>query len=78
MWDDEIAAIAEKWADNCDYKHDSGLRSIPGRFSVGQNLALGYRKWEDVIAGWYNEVDDFTYNSSTNNFRAVGHFTQVS
>ena len=38
-----MAVIAQKWTDNCVYDHDAGsARTIPGRFSVGQNLAAGY------------------------------------
>lgn len=37
VWDDELAALAERWADNCEYKHDL-RRAIPGRFSVGKRV----------------------------------------
>ncbi|GBM32404.1 Venom allergen 5 [Araneus ventricosus] len=30
VWDDELAAIAQKWTDNCEYKHDctDGCRMV--------------------------------------------------
>ena len=78
VWDDEIAAIAQRWADNCDFNHDK-YRTIPGRFSLGQNLALGYASWDAAIQGWYDEISQFTYGSEqANNFPAVGHYTQVN
>ena len=78
MWDDEIAKIAQRWTDNCDFAHDA-VRLIPGRFSVGQNLAAGYGTWEAAIQGWYDEIDDFTYgDQGANVFSAVGHYTQVN
>ncbi|XP_067938980.1 cysteine-rich secretory protein 2-like [Watersipora subatra] len=77
VWDDEIASIAQRWADNCDFNHDK-YRTIPGRFSLGQNLALGYRLWDTAIQGWYDEVDVFTYGrESANVFSNVGHYTQI-
>nr|XP_022286164.1 cysteine-rich venom protein latisemin-like [Crassostrea virginica] len=79
-WDDEIAMIAQRYADACKgLVHDSGRqRSIPGRFSVGQNLAAGDYDiaWPDVVRLWYDEVKDFTLNGS-NSLLLVGHFTQV-
>ncbi|XP_067940475.1 cysteine-rich venom protein pseudechetoxin-like [Watersipora subatra] len=77
VWDDEIASIAQRWADNCKNSHDE-YRAIPGRFSVGQNLAWGYKTWDGAMQAWYDEVDDFTYGSeSANRFSAVGHYTQM-
>lgn len=79
-WDDEIAMIAQNYADACKgLVHDSGRqRSIPGRFSVGQNLAAGDYDvgWGNIVKLWYDEVKDFTMNG-TNNFGRVGHYTQV-
>ncbi|XP_056004986.1 cysteine-rich venom protein latisemin-like [Ostrea edulis] len=79
-WDDEIAMVAQKYADACKgLVHDGGRqRGIPGRFSVGQNLAsasydLG---WPKVVKLWYDEVKDFTLGG-TNQLSLVGHYTQV-
>jgi len=77
VWDDEIAEIAQRWADNCQFEHDA-MRRIPGKFSLGQNLAAGYTTWDSAIQGWYDEVKDFTYGSQAANvFSDVGHYTQV-
>ncbi|XP_062597390.1 cysteine-rich venom protein pseudechetoxin-like [Saccostrea cucullata] len=79
-WDDEIALVAQNYADACKgLVHDGGRqRSIPGRFSVGQNLAsasydLG---WAGVVTLWHDEVKDFTLGGSNDLFK-VGHYTQV-
>lgn len=78
-WDAEAAYIAQKWAENCLFSHDSGYnRRIPGRFSLGQNLAQSSSKfnWTSVTSWWYKEIKDFTYNGS-NVLSSVGHYTQV-
>ncbi|XP_062587435.1 cysteine-rich venom protein latisemin-like [Saccostrea cucullata] len=79
-WDDEIALVAQSYADACKgLVHDGGRqRSIPGRFSVGQNLAsasydLG---WAGVVTLWHDEVKDFTLGGNNDLFK-VGHYTQV-
>lgn len=76
-WDDEVAMIAQKWTENCQFAHDDGYsRYIPGRFSVGQNLAFGHASWTAAITAWHDEVSDFTLGGS-NTFSAVGHYTQM-
>ena len=77
VWDEEVAALAQRWAENCEFSHDSA-RVIPGKFSLGQNLATGQREWQGAVQAWYNEIEDFTYgNKSLNVIKKVGHFTQV-
>ncbi|KAL5020640.1 hypothetical protein ScPMuIL_002275 [Solemya velum] len=76
-WDDEVALIAQKWAENCKITHDGSLqRMVLGRFSVGQNIAWGPASltWKQVVAVWYKEIEDFHYNISAKN---AGHYTQV-
>lgn len=79
-WDDEIAMIAQKYADACKgLVHDGNRqRSIPGRFSVGQNLASASYDldWAGVIKLWHDEVKDFTLGG-INDLMKVGHYTQV-
>ncbi|XP_036363357.1 uncharacterized protein LOC115217114 isoform X1 [Octopus sinensis] len=77
-WDNDLAYVAQKWADNCEFDHDKGnKRRVPGKFSVGQNLAQGHTDWEAAIKGWYSEVKDFQYGVNTQNTVAVGHYTQI-
>ncbi|XP_061184371.1 cysteine-rich venom protein latisemin-like [Saccostrea echinata] len=79
-WDAEIAMIAQRYADACKgLVHDGGRqRGIPGRFSLGQNLAVADMDltWEAVVKLWYDEVKNFILNG-TNSLTAVGHYTQV-
>lgn len=75
MWDDELAEIAQRWTDNCVFEHDK-YRSVPGKYSVGQNLAAGQRSWDQAIQGWYNEINDFQFGVQ-GSLSAVGHYTQV-
>ncbi|GFX04226.1 hypothetical protein TNCV_3973751 [Trichonephila clavipes] len=34
VWDQELADIAQKWADNCDTKHDLGEHRVVGSFAI--------------------------------------------
>ena len=48
-----------------------------GRFTLGQNIGQGFSSWSALVKAWYDEVVDFTYNGTTNDFMKVGHYTQV-
>ncbi|KAK3579805.1 hypothetical protein CHS0354_020990 [Potamilus streckersoni] len=81
-WDTYVAAVAQAWADNCDYIHDDGYkRTIPGRYWTGQNLGKATGQpalaWDSVVTMWYSEVNSFVYNSSSNVFADIGHYTQL-
>jgi len=71
VWDEEIAASAQVWANGCVFDHDSAT-------PFGENIA--YRSVNDSplspIDSWYGEVKDYNFaapGTSTN----TGHFTQV-
>ncbi|KAK7873921.1 hypothetical protein R5R35_012935 [Gryllus longicercus] len=86
-WDDELAQVAQRWADQCNYQHDA-CRNVP-RFYVGQNLYIkiqwpcssmdSKQYWEEAILAWYNEVAQFDKNSvgSLKGASGTGHYTQV-
>ncbi|XP_014484388.1 PREDICTED: venom allergen 5-like [Dinoponera quadriceps] len=82
IWDDELAAIAQRWADRCAESHDS-LRNVR-RFAVGQNIARtwttrppglydGEPNWRRQISSWFNEVQYYHTGYS----KATGHYTQL-
>lgn len=91
MWDNELAQIAQRWADQCTEGHDQ-YRNI-GRFPVGQNVALQWTythkdpKWKDRpdwisnINLWAKEYTDYGFPLNyINPFRFnsnVGHYTQI-
>ncbi|XP_064640930.1 uncharacterized protein LOC135495864 [Lineus longissimus] len=83
-WDDELAKIALGWLASCPgLRHDKhSQRYIPGKYSVGQNLAAGGFRygWWSVIKAWYDEVKDFRFGNKTfmaSHNKATGHYTQV-
>ena len=83
QWDDEIANMAQRWADQCTFGHDKNRKVA--RFQVGQNVyqASSSRNYpidfKNGINGWYDEVSDFD-KSGIDRFRfssGVGHYTQI-
>lgn len=77
IWDDELAAMAQRWADNCEFA-PGPVRGIPGRFGVGQNLASGPENWEAALDGWGSESNSFIYGRKVDMvFEEVKNFIQV-
>ena len=69
VWNDELAASAQQWADGCVFEHDQNQTS-------GENLAGGSGVTLDPAAMWYGEIAN--YNFDTPGFSlTTGHFTQV-
>jgi len=90
-WDDELATIAQGWANQCYYAHDECRLTSDGCYDgVGQNIAVqGSTKageaveWSAAIQMWYDEIEDYDkswaeiFTSPGKNSGVVGHFTQV-
>ena len=80
-WDDELATVAQRWADQCESGHDQ-CRDVP-RFYVGQNFAAswGYPKdWtSNAVGQWFFkelplfQQKDLTFAPG----KGTGHLTQV-
>lgn len=78
-WNDQIAFVAQTWAENCVFAHDDNWnRLVPGRYNLGQNLAKSTVKspWANMIRAWHNEVNIFTY-AGDNSGKTIGHYTQM-
>ncbi|KAK8399007.1 hypothetical protein O3P69_004240 [Scylla paramamosain] len=86
-WDEELATVAQRHADQCIFEHDcNDCRSVD-RFNVGQNIyilkswGLLQEKpdWNGAVISFYDEVDKFpgsgvgSYQFSTD----TGHYTQL-
>ena len=70
-WSKELAAAAQKWADNCLAMHDSK------RGHIGENIAWGGdRTIESSIEAWYGEVKNYNF-ARPGTSSGVGHFTQI-
>ena len=67
MWNNELAEIAQRWADQCTFDHDSVRTKLDGT-GVGQNAYIAYNSRQsdeetiqtDMAAtqGGYDEVTD--------------------
>jgi pathogenesis-related protein 1 len=70
-WSAELAASAQKWAENCWIGHDSK------RGHIGENIAWGgERTASSAVDAWYKEVD--VYNYAKPGFASsTAHFTQM-
>ncbi|XP_055617985.1 venom allergen 5 [Toxorhynchites rutilus septentrionalis] len=83
QWDNELAAKAQEWADQCLFKHDPKKRL--GRFNMGQNLALVWSggSLEDDrdtdfpgrIRKWFDEVKKYSFGERFS--LSTGHYMQL-
>ena len=82
-WDDELATIAQRWADQCSFGHDRN-RKVE-RFHVGQNVyqssssQISPPNFKNAISSFYEEVKLFD-RSGVDKFHfsaGVGHYTQI-
>jgi len=91
-WNDEIAAIAQRWADQCIFDHDVNRNTVEGTW-VGQNAyfkgssqkkdkeTLMTEVGNEATLAWYNEVESPGFNNAHINpfvfSHDAGHYTQV-
>ena len=88
VWDFELEAIAQRWADQCQSGHDTN-RMILDETYVGQNVAWSWSSGPksvldsilDATQSWYDEVHDPGYWSKPDSpfvsAGGAGHYTQV-
>ena len=72
VWNSELETIAQRWADQCTFGHDSDRDKLDGT-SAGQNAYWGGRQRQDesevqegmaeAVQQWYDEVTDPGFNS---------------
>ncbi|XP_045586881.1 uncharacterized protein [Procambarus clarkii] len=88
LWNDELASVAQAWANQCVFDHDGkDQRKICSRdYTVGQNLYFQSGSdptpnWAEAIEQWYNEVADVPKSLAEgfqdNSGKDIGHYTQM-
>lgn len=82
VWSNELAQIAQSYANRCTFAHNSARSSASRTFSyVGENLAATNNpqpNYPSLVTSWENE--DSNYNFDSNSCaagRVCGHFTQM-
>ncbi|KAJ9601118.1 hypothetical protein L9F63_000697, partial [Diploptera punctata] len=82
-WDEQLAQVAQRWADKCILAHDKSRHVA--RFPVGQNIAATWTTRKKVspepdfatqVTGWFNEVRSFAFYS-TGFTKGTGHYSQL-
>ena len=86
-WDDELADLAQKYANSCPAGHNQN-RKTKSYSQTGENLYWSMSSvdkdidYSDAVQSWYDEVKDFTDKSRIVKFasgggKVTGHYTQV-
>lgn len=79
-WNDELASVAQQYAEKCVFDHNPLRTDQQGTFRyVGENLAVNTRQAQNYtreVESWYSEVAyyDYVENKCTD---VCGHYTQV-
>ncbi|XP_072939716.1 venom allergen 5-like [Epargyreus clarus] len=88
VWDDELAATAQRWADQCTPAHDRAAQRDVGRFPVGQNLAATWTTrppsepadsepdFNKQIDAWFDEVHIYGFKPISGG-HGTGHYSQL-
>ncbi|XP_074641337.1 cysteine-rich venom protein helothermine-like [Tubulanus polymorphus] len=81
IWNDEIAASAQGWANECGPvgRHDSWKSRMTKQWMfVGQNAAWNVNDNVRAISYFFDEYKNFVYNVTTiKDIMKVGHYTQL-
>jgi len=82
VWDEELAAKAQQWANQCTFEHDPSR--YLDRFTMGQNLAIIWSTaplstnegtFSSRIQNWFNEVQKYAWGSRWT--PKTGHYSQL-
>lgn len=78
VWSDEVASYAKEWADQlaangCEFKHRTN-----GKYGENLYMAMGGNPTGTEVAdSWASERKDFNYDTWSDNWMEVGHYTQM-
>lgn len=83
MWNDELAQVAQNYAEQCTLEQNDNRVSQQSSFeSVGENFAatslanVTASEYVAFVTAWYNENADYNYEANTCT-AVCEHYTQV-
>lgn len=79
MWSNQLAQVAQSYADKCIFKHNPDRSEISKYKYVGENLYVTTSRAPDlatIVKAWYDERHDYNYQKNTCS-GICGHYTQV-
>ncbi|CAG9854368.1 unnamed protein product [Phyllotreta striolata] len=80
-WHKKAASAAQRWASKCIFlTHDDDAgRYIDNYGACGQNIFVSTYKvnWFEAIKTWWMEKNLFIYGKPNQDYRTIGHYTQV-
>ena len=68
-WNDELASVAQSYAEQCIFEHNNDRVSQQGTFSsVGENLAMeteSVANYTALVEGWNSQVENYNYEQNS-------------
>ncbi|CAH1779957.1 unnamed protein product, partial [Owenia fusiformis] len=80
-WDDDLASMAQEWAEKCTWEHGNPERNPKPYSSIGQNLwaGTGSPSVNGAVNSWDNERRYYTFDTrACQSGKVCGHYTQVA
>jgi hypothetical protein len=84
VWDPIAAAVAQSWANQCNFSHNPNASAeymaMGGKTGLGENVAAGAptETVANAVASWVNEQADYDHATNTcATGKVCGHYTQV-
>lgn len=76
-WSAEAAAVAQTWADRCDYRHNLDVPKGYGE-NIAASSGVDTRTNTQMVALWSDEASDYDYVTNTcAPAKECGHYLQV-
>ncbi|KAK2146939.1 hypothetical protein LSH36_578g01083 [Paralvinella palmiformis] len=81
VWHEELASMAQEWAERCRWEHGNPTRDPKPFQWIGQNILYisGYSTdMKTLTKYWHDEVKHYSYSSNAcAGHKSCGHYTQV-
>ncbi|CAC5394404.1 PI16 [Mytilus coruscus] len=79
-WDDGLAAIAQSWAEQCNWSHNGGRSNIDKFSYVGENKYINTASTYKIarsVEYWNLEKDKYDYDTQSCSNGICTHYTQL-